>query len=325
MARPYIAAALALCAALATPAFAQEDVKQLVASRDKKLASPFLRTAGWTTSFDEARASAKASGKLIFAYFTRSYAPCGPCLQLEQTVLARPEFVEYSKNVVLFCHISTHIPSEPHGSLFAEKGGTGFPSLMVLDEDGNVLARQRGERTLCAVRGVVDEARAFAAHILSSASSDPETRYACLLKQVELGHFAPDEARTKVKGLGSLPADRQTRLETAITAREFTLATIEIRNAPDDASRLQAAVRLVEMKKAGHIPSDGNALAFWDWVIAYAAHTRDPGLYEDGLVATKKLLPDDASSRELCRERESTLDRMKRDVQVGGGGMMQRQ
>jgi len=245
-------------------------------------------------------------------------------VQLEQSVFNQPDFMEFSKSVVLFCHVSTHIPTDPHATLFAEKGGTAFPTVMVLDADGNVLARQCGERSLRAVCETVEQAKSFACLISSSATADADTRYCCLLKQVELGHFTPPDARARVKALGALAPDRETRLHAAITAREFALAVIEIRRAPDDAGRLQAAGRLVEMKKAGHIPADGNALAFWDWVIAYAAHTRDPGLYEDGLTATKRLLPDDASSRELCREREATLDRMKREVRDGGAGMAQK-
>jgi hypothetical protein len=315
---------LVLGVATSTALSQQEDLQQLVAKRDKKLAASFLRCSGWTTNYDDARLAAKSSGKLILGYFTRSYAPCGPCVQLEQCVFSQPDFVEFSKSMVLFCHISTHIPSEPHGGLFAEKGGTAFPTVMVLDADGNVLARQCGERSLRAVCDAVDQAKSFACLIGSSATADADTRYCCLLKQIELGHFTPPDARAKVKALGALAPDRETRLHAAVTAREFALAVIEIRRAPDDAGRLQAAGRLVEMKKAGHIPADGNAIAFWDWVIAYAEHARDPGLYEDGLTATKRLLPDDAGSRELCREREATLDRMRREVRAAGSGMAQK-
>ncbi len=68
-----IAAGLALALVVGTPALAaaQDD---LVAKRDKKLAEPFLKKADWITDFDEAKAAAKNDGKLIFAYFTRSYA-----------------------------------------------------------------------------------------------------------------------------------------------------------------------------------------------------------------------------------------------------------
>ena len=41
---------------------------------EKKLQSPFLSKAAWITDYDKAREESKKSGKLIFAYFTRSYA-----------------------------------------------------------------------------------------------------------------------------------------------------------------------------------------------------------------------------------------------------------
>jgi hypothetical protein len=43
--------------------------------RDKKLKSEFLTKAAWLTDYDQAREEAKKGGKLIFVYFTRSYAP----------------------------------------------------------------------------------------------------------------------------------------------------------------------------------------------------------------------------------------------------------
>lgn len=42
--------------------------------RDAKLKKPFVSAAPWILDYDKAREAAKASGKLVFAYFTRSYA-----------------------------------------------------------------------------------------------------------------------------------------------------------------------------------------------------------------------------------------------------------
>ncbi len=39
-----------------------------------KLHKPFLKAASWTTDYDAARRQAKADKRLVFAYFTRSYA-----------------------------------------------------------------------------------------------------------------------------------------------------------------------------------------------------------------------------------------------------------
>ena len=59
----------------ATTLAAQDDQDALIAKRDKKLQADFLSNADWITNYDTARATAKETGKPIFAYFTRSYSP----------------------------------------------------------------------------------------------------------------------------------------------------------------------------------------------------------------------------------------------------------
>lgn len=67
----HIVLAAALVAAIGSSAFGQS----LEEKRDKKLASEFLKKASWITDYDKALAEAKKSGKPIFGYFSRSYAP----------------------------------------------------------------------------------------------------------------------------------------------------------------------------------------------------------------------------------------------------------
>ena len=40
-----------------------------------KLAQPFVSNVEWVTDYEEAIGRAKREGKLVFAYFTRSYYP----------------------------------------------------------------------------------------------------------------------------------------------------------------------------------------------------------------------------------------------------------
>lgn len=60
--------------ALAAPSAAQET-DDLQAKLDDKLAKSFVTHGNWITDYDEARRIAKEEGKLMFVYFTRSYAP----------------------------------------------------------------------------------------------------------------------------------------------------------------------------------------------------------------------------------------------------------
>ena len=57
------------------PAQSRPAQSRLERLRDKKLELPFLEKANWITDYDKARAIAKKEKKLIFTYFTRSFAP----------------------------------------------------------------------------------------------------------------------------------------------------------------------------------------------------------------------------------------------------------
>jgi hypothetical protein len=64
----------ALFAAVPGALWAQGNQEELVKKRDKKLAEEWVKNANWITDYTKAREEAKKAGKLIFAYFTRSYA-----------------------------------------------------------------------------------------------------------------------------------------------------------------------------------------------------------------------------------------------------------
>lgn len=61
--------------ALAGGAAAQVDQAELQERYEKKLQKEFVSYGGWITDYDEARELARKEGKMIFAYFSRSYAP----------------------------------------------------------------------------------------------------------------------------------------------------------------------------------------------------------------------------------------------------------
>ena len=58
-------------AAMSSAAFAQSMEERL----DAKLKKDFVSAVAWEQDYDAARQKAQDSGKMIFAYFTRSYAP----------------------------------------------------------------------------------------------------------------------------------------------------------------------------------------------------------------------------------------------------------
>ena len=49
--------------------------EELIDRKEAKLSEPWRKNATWSLSLADAKARAKKEGRLIFAYFTRSYSP----------------------------------------------------------------------------------------------------------------------------------------------------------------------------------------------------------------------------------------------------------
>ena len=60
--------------ALTSSSLAQSQ-EQLQAKLDEKLSLEFIEYGGWATDYEAARDRAKKEGKVLFVYFSRSYAP----------------------------------------------------------------------------------------------------------------------------------------------------------------------------------------------------------------------------------------------------------
>ena len=55
--------------------YGPKSQEELIEARAKKLAKPVFGIASWSKSLDEAKTLSAGKEQLIFAYFTRSYAP----------------------------------------------------------------------------------------------------------------------------------------------------------------------------------------------------------------------------------------------------------
>ena len=69
------ASATSLVLLLATAASAQDEDTDLKEKLAEKLQKPFASNAAWVLRFEDAKKLAGEKGKVIFAYFSRSYAP----------------------------------------------------------------------------------------------------------------------------------------------------------------------------------------------------------------------------------------------------------
>ncbi|MDP6542814.1 MAG: thioredoxin family protein [Phycisphaerae bacterium] len=102
---------------------------------------------GWVTDFEAAKASAKADGKYLLVDFTGSDW-CGWCIRLKKEVFSQGHFkTEAPKNFIL---VELDFPrnkklepklSEQNNKLRDKYGVRGYPTIFLMDAEGNVFAK----------------------------------------------------------------------------------------------------------------------------------------------------------------------------------------
>lgn len=107
-------------------------------------------TPAWKTDYDAALAEAKSSGKPVLVDFTGSDW-CGWCIKLDEETFEKEAFKEFAaKNLVL---LELDFPNKKEQSEEVKKRNQelaqkykvgGFPTLLLLDSEGNEIARQVG-------------------------------------------------------------------------------------------------------------------------------------------------------------------------------------
>lgn len=101
----------------------------------------------WFTSMSQAQEAARKEKKVIFVDFTGSDW-CPWCVRLHDEVLNQPAFKEYAaKNLVLLLvdfprdKVQTKEQKEANNALAQKYGIRGFPTILILNSDGKVLAK----------------------------------------------------------------------------------------------------------------------------------------------------------------------------------------
>ncbi len=188
-------------------------------------------------------------------------------------MLSTPEFVKFAKDVVLFCHLTTHIDGNPHENLFREKGGSMYPYMAFLDAEGHVLAVQT-ERSVDGFRKTLDgDVAAFRALCEQAAAGDADARRALFAKRVELRHFDDfDAAHAELAALAGLDDATRAKLDQQLVDQEFNLILGTARSAEDAPA---AGARCLPMWQKHRIPSERFAPYFWFFLASDAVQQKD--------------------------------------------------
>ncbi|MHA3773999.1 thioredoxin family protein [Verrucomicrobiota bacterium sgz303538] len=109
--------------------------------------SAALAAAGWDDNYEKAVAKAKAENKMLLLDFTGSDW-CGWCMKLDKEVFSQKAFKDYAKQNLVLLEVDfpqgkrqTRNLKEQNEKLKNEHSITGFPSIVVLNPEGQKVGR----------------------------------------------------------------------------------------------------------------------------------------------------------------------------------------
>ncbi|MEZ6195604.1 MAG: hypothetical protein R3F20_07730 [Planctomycetota bacterium] len=271
-------ALLVLLAAFGGFAAAQSgaDRDDLEKRYQAKLEEPFAKRVPWVLELEEARRRARVEGKLVLAWFTRSYRPCEPCIAIERGPLESDWWVEVCRGVVPYLNVSARLDEKPDQGMLIEKGGRYLPYCIVMDDQGRKLAELRPVSRL-AVEAGLEEARLF--RRLRDAAADPKNEAANaslrLFKAIRGDGPLDAERMEELARTESLDAEVKARYrqhETLLAIRETFEATQKVlRESPEldlqeRRARLEAAL-YPHLAKGSSFRIESNPAMFLNYAI----------------------------------------------------------
>jgi hypothetical protein len=295
----------------------QDEQKELVALRQKKLQSEFLTKVPWLLDFDRAQAKAQQDKKLIFAYFTRSYAPCPFCTAVETGELVDAKFVEFAQGVVPFCHITSQVDGEKYPDLLQQRGGSAYPYFAVLDAHGNLLAPLQGNPTVAGFGRALEAARAMAVRLTGLAEKagkgDQAAAVELFEQQLLLNHLDAAAAKERLAGLKDLSAEQKAKF-TALVAR-IEVAELTAKVSEEPRSQYECGKAFARMLQEGRIPPDGQEQVYFWYLLSVAGEQdQDAAVLARAVTGIKAMTN---APKNLVDQIEGRLQRVKESAGKG--------
>ncbi len=286
----------------------------LIAKRDKKLEGAWLNNAAWILDYDEAKRESAKTGKPIFGYFTASYFSSLPCIRLEDGAFSQEDFAKWSKDYVMFCHITTKVESDKHLDLWSATGGSGFPHIVFMNASGDVITEHNGERTVeeFGKTGRVADLK----NRIEGGDTTAVNDY--FLARLELGQLQYAEAKAGAEKLDGLTDEQKKRIGGRLLDLEIMDAMNSMERAGVEQKMAELGKAWYERGKSGTAPTGAVESQVFYWSIMMAGQTGgDPDALEFGVRGLEKLIRDFQPSdrgrmQQMIKQAREQLEQMRK-------------
>lgn len=221
-------------------------------------------------------------------------------------------FQEWAGNYVLFTHITSRVDGAKYPRLLSEKGGRGFPYLVFLDAEGDVLIKVSGSRNVDGFKKDSEKLKSLLALKEKAASGDAGAKFDYLIVRIDLGLLSVEEAQ-KDRDSMRLSSAQVKKFDKAFVGLKIAamLAKVRSREAAVDAGKQFAA-----MLKKGMTPSNPDSREwrnFMGYIMLYAEDEKDAGLYEDAFDRFKAQFGENKRYAGKISQMEKKLEDLKSD------------
>lgn len=297
---------------LAAAVLALGSMQGLEEKKAEKLKSEFLKKADWKLDYDAAREEAKKSGKLLFTLFSRSYAPCPACHQLENGPLLTDDFVKFSKDYVLYVHITTMIPGEKYGDLLEQKGGNAFPWLVFMDPTGEIILEHEGPRNAEAFAKSGAKAKEWLSAKEKADKGDKPAQIDFAILQLGMGKIKAADAVKTVAAAGAPSKDQQAKLDAELINAEVREAVLALRS--DEQAAELGKKFYARFKEGKPVPTADNAFqSYYILIMNSADEAKDTTTFETTLKALKEKYGSMPGAAAFFEEREQRLKQLQQE------------
>ena len=209
-------------------------------------------------------------------------------MALEGGALMQDDFVAFSKEFVLFAHVTSRVATDKHQNLLSEKGGRGFPHIVFMDSEGNVIAKHETARNAKGFGETGKKATAFLKVKAKAEKGDKKAKIEYAIQRLEMGSLAMADAETEIKKLGKLRKADQARFDSARATAGVKEVLAGIRGR-EDQQRAQETF-YAWFKEGRPDPSGGEQLSnYCQMILQEAEKKKDADTFENALKRLKVL------------------------------------
>jgi hypothetical protein len=197
------------------------------------------------------------------------------------------EFVEFSKKYVLFLHVTSRVEGRKNDELFFDYDGREFPTLLLLDAEGELLARRSSDFTVEQFAALGGKAYRYLDLKKKADAGDEAAAVDAALLACELGALDFYDLEEQLEGKELTDAQKKAFGVQRANVLADEHAQMMSASKYDGLSIEQAAADFLPLWKDGIAPSRADAgRLFWCVLAAHAAVAGDAALQER---ATKEL------------------------------------